>query len=266
MATLPAIFVGHGNPMNALSRNAWTEGWAAMGSSIPRPRSILAISAHWYGPGTRVTAMDTPPTIHDFGGFPRELFAVSYPAPGDPVLARRVAELLAPVPVDLDVLDWGLDHGTWAVLCHIYKDADVPVVQLSIDAMRPPQFHYEMGRLLGPLRDEGVLIIGSGSFTHDLSEFRGHGPNDPAPAWVDSFSDWFDARLTGGRVDELLDYRRLAPFAAKNHPTEEHLLPLYVALGAAGKAIRAERLHASATYSAMVVDMNVSPSSVGLFW
>ncbi|MEO8461543.1 MAG: 4,5-DOPA dioxygenase extradiol, partial [Dokdonella sp.] len=167
---LPTIFFGHGNPMNALHANHWTRGWAAIGQQLPRPRAVLSVSAHWYLPGTAVTTMASPRTIHDFGGFPRELFEVQYPAPGNVQLARRVDELLKPLDVRGDEA-WGLDHGTWSVLRHVFPDADVPVVQLSIDESQPPAFHYELGRLLRPLRDEGILIIDSGDVVHNLHSY-----------------------------------------------------------------------------------------------
>src|SRR5688572_28833283 len=166
---MPAIFFGHGNPMNALTQNAWTEGWASIGKNIPRPRAVLCVSAHWYLPATLVTAMPTPRTIHDFGGFPRQLHEVQYPAPGDPELARVVQSILAPISVNLDER-WGLDHGTWSVLCHVFPDADVPVIQLSIDETQPAEFHYETAKRLTALRDEGVLIAGSGNLVHNLHE------------------------------------------------------------------------------------------------
>jgi 4,5-DOPA dioxygenase extradiol len=165
---LPAIFFGHGNPLNALLRNSYTESWAAIGNSLPGLRAILCISAHWYLPGTAVTAMAAPRTIHDFGGFPRELYEVQYPAPGNPELAARVRELLAPKSVELDQRSWGLDHGTWSVLCHVFPQADIPVVQLSMDETQPSEFHYEIAKRLAPLRDEGVLVIGSGNIVHNL--------------------------------------------------------------------------------------------------
>ncbi|HEY5611419.1 MAG TPA: 4,5-DOPA dioxygenase extradiol, partial [Thermoanaerobaculia bacterium] len=176
---MPALFLGHGNPMNAIEENPYSTRWAAIGSELPRPKAILAISAHWYLPATLVTATETPRTIHDFGGFPRALYEVQYPAPGDLALCRRVRELLAPIDAALDER-WGLDHGTWSVLCHVYPKADIPVVQLSIDETQPAEFHYEIGRKLAPLRDEGILLLGSGNLVHNLHAFAwgGH-PVEP---------------------------------------------------------------------------------------
>lgn len=253
--TLPSLFLSHGAPTLPLIDTPARDFLEQIGRELDRPKAILVASAHWETAQPTVSAVETNETIHDFFGFPRPLYDLRYDAPGSPKLAGRAAELLhaAGFACNIDRRR-GLDHGAWVPLLLMYPQADIPVLQLSIQPHAGPGHHLRLGRALAPLRDEGVLIIGSGSFTHDLSEFRGHGPNDPAPAWVDGFSDWFDARLTGGRVDELLDYRRLAPFAAKNHPTEEHLLPLYVALGAAGKTMRAERLHASATYSVIRMD------------
>ena len=164
--TMPAIFVGHGNPMNALQTNTYTDAWRRIGETIPRPKAILSISAHWYVPETGVTISTAPGTIHDFGGFPQELYQVQYPAPGDPRLAWRVQKMLAPLPVRLDE-NWGLDHGTWSVLRHVYPKADIPIVQLSIDETQPATFHFELGRKLASLREEGILIVGSGNLVHN---------------------------------------------------------------------------------------------------
>src|SRR6266850_7247551 len=175
----PAIFFGHGNPLNALQQNDYTKAWTAIGKTIPRPKAVLTVSAHWYLPGTFITAMATPRTIHDFGGFPRELYEVQYPAPGDPNLAQRVKKLLEPVSVGLDLI-WGLDHGTWSVLCHVFPEANVPVVQLSIDETQPAEFHYETGKRLAALREEDVLVIGSGNIVHNLHTFAwGRHPVEP---------------------------------------------------------------------------------------
>jgi len=229
---LPTIFFGHGNPMNALRANAWTQGWAAIGQQLPqRPRAVLAVSAHWYVRATALTALARPRTIHDFRGFPPELFAVQYPAPGDPALVRRVRELMQPLDVGED-RSWGLDHGTWSVLRHVFPAADVPVVQLSIDATQPPAFHYELGRRLRPLRDEGVLLIGSGNVVHNLHAYAWKNPK------VEPF-DWtlrFDARVrelvAQGNHAALVDYPALGPDAALAIPTPDHYLPLLYVLGA----------------------------------
>ena len=232
--SLPAIFFGHGNPMNALANNAYTEGWQRIGESTPRPRAILSISAHWFVPGTGVTLSTAPRTIHDFGGFPRELYAVQYPAPGDPSLARRVQELLAPLPVTLDE-SWGLDHGTWSVLRHVYPDADVPVVQLSIDEARPPSFHFEIGRKLAVLRDERVLIVGSGNLVHNLHAYA-WGRHVPEPYdWAVQFESEVRGLLLAGDHKPLLDYETLGRAALLSIPTPDHYLPLLYVIGARKK-------------------------------
>ena len=228
---LPAIFFGHGNPMNAVLRNEFTEGWRRIGQRIPRPKAILSISAHWFVPETAVTISAAPRTIHDFGGFPRELSEVRYPAPGDPDLARRVQRMLAPVPVALDE-SWGLDHGTWSVLRHVYPAAGVPVVQLSIDETQPPRFHFDIGRKLAPLRDEGVLVVGSGNLVHNLHAYA-WGRHMPEPYdWAIRFETRAKELLLAGETRPLLQYETLGPDALLSIPTPDHYLPLLYVIGA----------------------------------
>jgi 4,5-DOPA dioxygenase extradiol len=236
--TMPALFVGHGNPMNALATNVYTEAWSQLGRELPRPRAILAISAHWYQPGVHVTADSAPRTIHDFGGFPRELHAVEYPAPGSPTLAAELQELLAPLPVQPSQR-WGLDHGTWSVLVHMYPRADIPVVQLGIDETLSGPEHLALARRLSALRRDGVLIFGSGNVVHNLHAY-GWGRKQLEPY------DWglrFEAKIRGllnaGRFDEIAAYEEMGPDAALSAPTPEHFLPLLYVLGqhAPGEAV-----------------------------
>lgn len=228
---MPAIFFGHGNPMHALADNAYTRKWNAIGRSIPKPKAVLAISAHWYVDYTAVTANAAPRTIHDFGGFPRELYEMKYPAPGDAALARRVQELLSPLtPVTLDE-SWGLDHGTWSVLCHVFPKADVPVVQLSIDETSAPQVHYELGKRLAPLRDEGVLIAGSGNVVHNLHAYAwGRHPSEPFD-WATRFDARVRELLLAQDDAPLVDYESLGRDALLSAPTPDHYLPLVYLLG-----------------------------------
>jgi 4,5-DOPA dioxygenase extradiol len=222
---MPAVFFGHGNPMNAILRNGYTDRWRLIGERIARPKAILAISAHWFVPGTGVTVSISPRTIHDFGGFPRELYQVRYPAPGDPELARRVQQLLAPLPVDLDS-SWGLDHGTWSVLRHVYPEADVPVVQLSIDESQPASAHFEIGRRLTPLRNEGVLIVGSGNIVHNLHAYA-WGRHMPDPYdWAVQFETQAREMIVAGEYRPLIEYEKLGREALLSIPTPDHYLPL----------------------------------------
>jgi 4,5-DOPA dioxygenase extradiol len=227
--SMPAIFLAHGTPMNAIGENGYTEAWAAIGRDIPRPRAILSVSAHWYRPGVAVTAMQRPPTIHDFGGFPRELHEYRYPAPGDPALARRVRDLLAPVPVALDE-DWGLDHGTWAVLCHVFPRADIPVIELAMDATRAALFHFELGAKLAPLRDDGVLVIGSGNIVHNLRLWTRGAPAMPPFDWAVRFENQARKLMVSGDVGPLVDYQSLGRDALLAIPTPDHYLPLLYVL------------------------------------
>jgi 4,5-DOPA dioxygenase extradiol len=236
---LPAIFFGHGNPMNGISTNVYTDAWNRFGQITARPRAILSISAHWYVPETSVTVMVAPRTIHDFGGFPPELYQVRYPASGDPALARRIERLLAPLDVRSDN-SWGLDHGTWSVLRHVYPAADIPVVQLSINDSKDGLFHFEIGRRLAPLRDEGVLIMGSGNIVHNLRTYawgrHAQGPYD----WATRFENEARGLIRAGDNQRLVEYERLGPDAALAIPTPDHYLPLLYVLGAAqaGDTIR----------------------------
>jgi 4,5-DOPA dioxygenase extradiol len=236
---MPAIFFGHGNPMNAISRNAYTVAWNAIAARLPRPRAVLSVSAHWFIPGTAVTAMAAPRTIHDFGGFPRELFEVQYPARGDPELAGRIQRLLAPLQVSSSQ-DWGLDHGTWSVLRHLYPDADVPVVQLSIDETQPPGTHYEIGRALSCLRDEGVLIAGSGNIVHNLHAYAWGGHPIEPYEWALRFEAAARRAIAAGEHAALINYSSWGSDASLAVPTPEHFLPLLYVLGAtsAGEPVR----------------------------
>lgn len=226
---LPAVFFGHGNPMNALLENLYTEAWRRLGREMPTPRGILSISAHWYVPSVGVTVTTAPKTIHDFGGFPAELYQVRYPAPGDPSLARRVQKLLAPLPVSLDET-WGLDHGTWSVLRHVYPHADVPVVQLSIDEAKPAAFHFEVGKKLGLLRSEGVLIVGSGNLVHNLHAYAwGRHTVDPYD-WAIRFETMAREMMVAGDYRPLIDYEALGREAILSIPTPDHYLPLLYVL------------------------------------
>ena len=225
-ARMPVVFLGHGSPMNALERNRFTEAWRAFGAAVPRPRAILAVSAHWHVDGLAVTAMPRPRTIHDFYGFPEALYKVAYPAPGAPPLAATVQGLVRTAKVEADTA-WGLDHGTWSVLLRMFPKADIPVVQLSLDRTRPPADHYALGRELAPLRRQGVLIVGSGNVVHNLR----------AMAWTDEPFDWavaFDRKakdLMEGRDHQaLIHYDGLGKDAALAIPTNEHYLPLLYAL------------------------------------
>ncbi|HJX17930.1 MAG TPA: 4,5-DOPA dioxygenase extradiol [Acidiferrobacterales bacterium] len=202
-ARMPAVFFGHGSPMNTLEYNRYTDAWRRLGEILPEPKAILAVSAHWMTRGTAVTAMDRPRTIHDFGGFPQELFEFQYPAPGSPHLAARVRELIAPINVQQDQ-SWGLDHGTWSVLAHVFPKANVPVVQLSLDAGQPPRYHYELGARLAPLRDEGVLIIGSGNVVHNLGRIQWAGDAKPYD-WAARFNETVRAHLAAREHRALID-------------------------------------------------------------
>lgn len=227
---MPAVFFGHGSPLNALEQNVYTRAWQSISKTLGRPSAVVAVSAHWYLPGTRVTAMEQPRTIHDFAGFPRELYEVSYPAPGEPALARRLAQLLQPLQVQLDE-EWGLDHGTWSVLKHVFPAADVPVIQLSIDATQAPAFHHEVGQRLAPLRDEGVLVIGSGNVVHNLRTYAWRRRVIEPYDWAVRFDALVRQALASGDQRTLIEYQELGEDARLSVPSPEHYLPLLYVLG-----------------------------------
>ena len=230
---MPVVFFGHGSPMMALGSNRYTEAWSAIAKSLPRPRAILAISAHWYTRGTAVTAGAQQKTIHDFYGFPQALFDLEYPAAGDPALAGRVRDLLAPVDVQLDH-SWGLDHGTWSVLLHAYPGAPIPVIQLSMDGTRAAAFHYELASRLAPLRDEGVLVACSGNVVHNLRLMK-RNEADPPYDWAARFEAKVRDALIAAEHETLINIERIGEDARLSVPTPEHYLPLLYFIGLQGK-------------------------------
>ncbi len=228
---MPVMFFGHGNPLNAIDDNVYTREWNAIGVSLPRPRAIVCVSAHWYIPATHVTANDYPRTIHDFGGFPRDLYQMQYPAPGSRALAEAVAAMLSPTHVRGDE-SWGLDHGAWAVLCHVFPDASIPVVQLSIDETKPPPFHYDIGTRLRALRDEGVLIAASGNIIHNLHAYAWGRHPAKAFEWALRFETQARKLLAERDFTPLIDYEDMGKDAQLAVPTPDHYLPLLYAMGA----------------------------------
>ena len=252
---LPALFLSHGSPMLPLLDTPARDFMRGLAAGMAKPKAILVASAHWETAQPMVNAVVRNETIHDFGGFPAALYAMQYPAPGSPELAEHVSDLLCAAGLG-SAIDTrrGLDHGAWNPLMLVYPDADIPVLQLSIQSHLGPAHHLQLGQAIAPLRAEGVLVIGSGSWTHDLRRFRGQPLDTPEPPDVLAFSDWMDTALMEGRQQDLLTYRSRAPYATAEHPTEEHLLPLYVAMGAAGPAAKARRIHSSATYGVLRMD------------
>ncbi len=234
---MPVLFLGHGSPMNAIEENQFVQGFRNISREIPTPNAILCISAHWFTRGTKVTAMDLPPTIHDFGGFPEELFAVQYPAPGSPELAQETASLLLPAEVQEDH-SWGLDHGAWSVIRHLYPDADIPVVQMSIDYTKPPEYHFELAGKLQKLREKGILIIGSGNIVHNLRLIDWQNINTVGAGW-----DWaIEARektnnwILDGNFRNLIEYQKHGTALHAAIPSPDHYLPLIYSLGLKNKS------------------------------
>lgn len=253
--TLPALFISHGSPMTAILDSPASRFLKGLADGLARPEAILVASAHFESVRPTLTAVGRNETIHDFFGFPRALFEIRYPAPGAPELAEEIAAGLqaAGFMVELD-RGRGLDHGAWVPLSLAYPKAEIPVLELSVQTALGPAHHVALGRALAAFREKGVLILGSGSFTHDLGRFRGGSLDTPEAPDVAEFAAWMDQRILAGDRTALLAYRELAPHAADEHPTEEHLLPLYVTLGAAGEGARATRLHSSVEYGILRMD------------
>lgn len=252
MTVFSPIFLSHGAPTLAIEDVPARHFLEELGASIPHPRAVLVVSAHWETQIPTVNAVAVNETIHDFRGFPKELYAMQYPAPGSPLVAGEVVDLLEDEGFDVAVDEKrGLDHGAWVPLILMWPDAHIPVLQLSVQTGLGPEHHWRMGQAIEQLTREDVLILASGSFTHDLSAMR---TNAEEPEWVRSFAEWMDRAIVENRVDDLLHYRTRAPNAERNHPTEEHLLPLFVALGAAGDEPRAKRIHTSVSHGVLRMD------------
>ena len=232
---MPALFIGHGSPMNGIEDNEFSRRWTKMAKEIPTPKAVLVISAHWFTKGTKITAMDFPKTIHDFGGFPKELFATQYPAPGNSALAKETAQLLKSAHVELDH-DWGLDHGTWTVVRHMYPDANIPVLQLSIDYTKAPQYHYDLAKELYALRKKGVLVIGSGNMVHNLGMIAFDKINEPEYGydWAKNINEKFKSLILEGDHKPLINYSSLGKEALLAIPSPDHYLPLLYTLGIKG--------------------------------
>lgn len=229
---MPVLFLGHGNPMNAIEENEFVQGFRETAKTLPRPKAILCISAHWYTRGTKVTAMEMPRTIHDFGGFPQALFDVQYPAKGSPELAQTTKDLLAPAKVILDE-KWGLDHGAWTVIMRLFPKADIPVIQLSIDYTKPAEYHYELAKLLQPLREKGILIIGSGNIVHNLRlvDAQNFDKDDYGFDWAIEARASVNKWLKEGNIDPLINYKKQGKAISLAVPTPDHYLPLIYAMG-----------------------------------
>ncbi len=226
---MPAVFIGHGTPFNALQSNPFTQAWSAFAATLPRPKAILAISAHWYIGATAATAMPRPPTVHDFYGFPKQMYEIDYPAIGSPELVSSLRELVSPVWLESDHGQWGLDHGTWSVLVHMFPEADIPVVQLSIDGRQPPAYHLSLGKRLAPLRDQGVLVMGSGNIVHNL-RLMDRSLVGVGPEWAGRYDAMIQRYVRDGDDQALVEYER-HPDAELAVPTPDHYLPLLYAVG-----------------------------------
>lgn len=256
MTTFPSVFVSHGSPMMIVEDSPARRFLQGLGRDLGRPTAILIASGHWQTEGLGIVSAAAPETIYDFHGFPQALYDIAYRAPGAPDLAGRAQALLGDAGIEAVLTEsWGLDHGAWVPLHFMYPDADIPVAQISIETGLGPARQLGVGAALAGLRDDGVLILGSGNTTHNIRELRRDRPIHDPPDWVKVFSDWVYQALSEGRIDDLAAYREIAPEGRRNHPTEDHFLPLFTAIGAAGgAAAKAERIHASYSYSALSMD------------
>lgn len=254
-STLPALFLSHGSPMLAVQDSPAGRFLDGLGPQLPRPKAIVVASAHFMSPQPSVGAATQPSTVHDFGGFPAPLYQIQYPPPGSPELAAVIAERLAAASLEPhERPNHGLDHGVWVPLRRMYPQAEIPVVPLSVNPHADAAHHYAVGRALASLRDEGVLVIGSGGFVHNLGDLDWSHPDAPMPDWAANFADWMRTRLEAGDVPALLDWERLAPNPRRAHPTVEHLMPLFVALGAAGEDFDMRTLHRSHEFGSLALD------------
>ena len=254
MSALPTLFLSHGVPTLALEQGATSSFLRGLAATLPAPRAIIMASAHWETEAPMITGVEKPETIHDFHGFPEELHALQYRAPGNPALAKQMQILLKEAGIDAGIdLTRGLDHGTWSPLVLSYPNAAIPVVQISVQPHKDPRWHYQIGQALAPLRNNKVLIIGSGNLTHNLREAT-RGNYNSIPSWVSAFAEWVAERAAEGDIESLLDWQKLAPFAHENHPTPEHFMPFFVALGAVGIPLHAKRLHEDTTFGVLAMD------------
>lgn len=256
MSRMPSLFVSHGSPMTAISPSAARDFFLSFAQELPRPKAILVATAHFESEEPLLSTDEKPAMIYDFGSFPKTLFEIVYPAPGSPVVAQRAAQALQAAGHEAyGVSDRGFDHGTWVPLSLMYPDADIPVVQISVQPELGAAHHMQIGRSLAPLRDEGVLVIGSGSLTHNLYELSRSGRQFDAPVrdWVVEFADWIAKKVEAGSAEDIAHYRERAPFALENHPTDEHFLPLPFAMGA-GAGAKGQRVHASYEYGLLAMD------------
>ena len=255
MSTMPSLFVSHGSPMIMVQPSPSQDFFKDLGARLPRPKAIVSVTAHWTTAQPMINADSNPQTTHDFYGFPEELYMLSYPAPSDAGVADAVFEALKGKGIEAEITrDRGRDHGTWAPLKLIYPAADIPVLELSVQPRKSARWHYEMGQALAPLREDGILVMGSGAFTHNLRAADRHNIDAKPLDWVQAFTEWGRAQIKDGNWEALLDWETQAPFAQDNHPTPEHFLPLFVALGAAGGAPVSDHLFDGIENAAFAMD------------